>query len=316
MSDAAAANPPTDTTPAPGTGDSATPAAGAAGPAATPTGTTEPANAFAAALALVPTKADAPAVTTPGADPWAGVPEKHRVFTGEGDARTLDAQATLAKVAHAYTSLESKLGAPAPASAAEYKLNLSEEVAAVLPAETLAANPGFQEFMGKMHAAGFSQAQVDVAVQELVTQGLALQETRAQATFDQCRSALQEHWTTDADFNANLGNFARALTTFAGQEGAATLGERYGNDPDFVRLMAMVGRELGEDQGHPTLQPVMSETDLAKLMVAGGPYWTPTHPEHEHYKAQVAAYHERTAGKAPRNASHVQVFELGHKPAA
>ena len=167
----------------------------------------EPANALEAARALsvVQTAPVAPVAigatdatgAATGADPLAAVQDKHRVYAGEGDARTLDTAATLAKVAQAYGHLSQRLGsgdAP-PETAQGYTVSVPEDLAEIVPAAELQANPGFREFLDKLHAAGFSQKQVDVAVHELLTQSIALQERAARDAAAVAREVDPFGWT-------------------------------------------------------------------------------------------------------------------------
>lgn len=266
--------------------------------------------AAAAALAGSAPASSAAGVTPPAdsaaadAGPLAGVPEKFHVFTGEGDARQVDVAATLAKVAQSYTALEGRMrtgGAP-PAAATDYAITIPEDFAESINADALKAAPQFVQFLERLHEAGAPQSIVDVAVAELITQGVALQHEVQVLAAEECRAELRQVWTDDATFTAQTTNAAKALAHY-GAEHAPAIMQRHGNDPQLMQMLARMGAEIGTDRGMPgnasNIGGQASEAEIATLQ--GSPaYWNPADPAHAETVAKVTEFYKARHGTAPR----------------
>lgn len=240
-----------------------------------------------------------PTPPAPPSDPLAGVAEKFRVYTGEGDEKTLDAQATLLKVNESYSALEKRFGAgDAPPKAAEdYAVSIPETLKEAVDVEALKGSAPFREFLGRLHGASLTQAQADVVIGELLTQSVRLQEAMSVQTIEAAKTDLRQTWPSDADFNAGLQRSARAVEAYAGDAASMVL-ERYGNDPDFIRMMARIGQEVGEDKGGP-VGVVLSQESVEGLMKSKA-YWDPKDPGHAAAKRQVDEHFARQYGTAQR----------------
>jgi len=218
--------------------------AGAGVPASAGANSGAPAGSVLAAGALA-----SPAATgaAPGPNDW--IPEKHRVLKED---QTLDLEASARKVAEAYGAAEKRIGSGdiPPKTADEYKLNVPEALAATFKAEDLAKDPLTKEFLGKAHAAGLTQKQVDFAMSEFLTRATGLTDGVKQLDHNDCVSKLKETWKNEADYNKNLGAAFRAGKQYAGEDFDGILKD-YGNDPRVVRMLAKVGSEMQEDTGAP-----------------------------------------------------------------
>lgn len=216
------------------------------------------------------------------------MPEKHRVLGTDGK---IDVQATLLKVSEAYGHAEKRIGSGdvAPKTADEYKVTVPEELAESIKADELAASADFKGFLGKMHAAGLTQAQLDVVTSELLTRSAALQEGMAAASQESCAAELAKTWPSPADRQAKVGLAFRAFQAFAA-EGDRDLVDQIGNNPIVIRLLAAVGKELQEDVPIIDGSPEAKSWDdrLAELQ-AHPAYSDRAHPEHSKLMDRKAA---------------------------
>ena len=195
-------------------------------------------------------------------------------------------------------------GEAPPKTADEYKINVPASMAEKVTAEALNKDPGFKEFVGKLHAAHLSQAQVDSVVGEFLTRGDAMRLAVAQQTADATTADLRKTWATDGEFTAGVQAAYRAGEAFAGKdaEGKSEFDgilKDYGNDARIVRLLANVGKELGEDKGTPGAGQGVSEQDAEALQKSKA-YWNPNDPAHAATKAKVAQHYAQKFGTAPK----------------
>jgi hypothetical protein len=101
-------------------------------------------------------------------------------------------------------------------------------------------------FLEKAHAEGMSQKGVDLFLNEWFERSTALLDTKATMDAEACTNSLKEVWKTDTEFKENNRAAYRAAKEYGGEEFDAIL-TKYGNDPQIIKMLAKVGRELGED---------------------------------------------------------------------
>ncbi|HEU6456479.1 MAG TPA: hypothetical protein VN201_13565, partial [Roseateles sp.] len=91
---------------------------------------------------------------------------------------------------------------------------------------------------------------------------------------------LGKVWTTPQAMERGLTSAYRGAQAFAeDQDHAARLDKKFGSDPDFIRLMAKVGAELGEDR-LPAGGLTQVETDSLETLRRSEAYRDPKHAEH------------------------------------
>lgn len=170
-----------------------------------------------------------------------------------------------------------------PKTAEEY----SPELPQGWDADRLKADPMFAGFLKGAHAKGLNNAQLSWVLTEF------------QSRMDMMRSPeigaaeLGKVWTTPEAMKLGLSQSFRGAQAFAlDQDHAARLDAKFGNDPDFIRLMANIGKELGEDK---PVNSGASTTDANTLedLKAHPAYLDPKHAEHRRVKAQVEALYAR-----------------------
>jgi hypothetical protein len=122
---------------------------------------------------------------------------------------------------------------------------------------------------------------------------------RVQLITDQARdpavaeAELGKVWTTPQAMERGLTNCYRGAQAFAEDaDHAKRLDEKFGSDPDFIRLMAKVGAELGEDRlpngGLTTL-----ETDTLESLRRSEAYRDAKHPDHAATVAKVSSLYRK-----------------------
>ncbi len=196
-------------------------------------------------------------------------------------------------MAQGHAALEKRLGAgeAPPKDPDSYAPELPQGVTM----EALKSDPLYAGFLKGAHAKGLNNAQVGWLLGQF-------QERMAMATAGPdptvAEAELAKVWTLPGELDKNLSNSYRAAHAFAAdKEHAARLEQKFGNDPDFIRLMAKIGGELGEDRPPEGISSVEQET-LESLM-AGAAYHDAKHPEHGKTVAKVRALY---AKKYPENA--------------
>ena len=229
-----------------------------------------------------------PAGDPPAAGPHDWLPEKYRVTN---DAGEIDEAASTRKLADAYRSLESKLGKGATLSAPEkpedYKITaplVDGKPMEGLDVEAFMADPMFQGVAKDAHAAGIPNEHMQFFMEKWLQNAPALLQADKQLTIEEASGELSKLWGDEATFKGNMSQAYRATTEFAkgvadDQPGSlARLDKKFGNDPDFVALMARIGKEskFGEDVP-PGAASAVSDVDIVSLQKSEA-YWKPEHP--------------------------------------
>lgn len=245
------------------------------GQPAAPAPTSAPAGAPAAPSAL----ADAA-----GVDPLAWAPEKFRVLGTDGK---LDIEATAKKATEGYKALEKRLGTGdvAPSAPTDYKLAPPEALADTFKAD----DPNLQAFLKSAHAAGMSQKQLDVAMGAFFQWAPQIAGASQQLDADQARGELAKRWPDAVDLRQNATAAFRAMSHAVSVEGLDfdRMQEKFGNDPDFIRIASVFGSQMREDTS-PGSAPPGGGPDLNELL-AHPAYRDAKHPQHQRISQQVAA---------------------------
>lgn len=252
----------------------------------------------AAVDAAAPDAGNLLAATAPATDrAWLG--DQFHVKTEAGD---LDFEASARKLGESYKALAARMretGAP-PKEAGEYAFNIPDEAKAALGDWTPEADPMLADFRDKALGAGLTQKQFDFVVGEYLARLPQIGEAKAEASANAAETALRAEWKDESAFKSNMVAAHKALTQYAGDE-AATLVDRYGNDPAFIKLMAKVGGELREDTS-PTATPGAGSPYAGLTregLMAHEAYTNPRHADHALVSSMVRAAYEKQYGNTP-----------------
>ncbi len=233
----------------------------------------------------------------------------------QADGTTLDVEATARKVSDAYRHAEKKIGSGdvPPDSADKYALNVPEALKDKINAEDLAKSPDVKAFVGKLHAAGMTQAQVDVALGELLDRGVKMREAQPVMDAAECTATLrqQDGWKTDQEYKVQMGRAFQAAKAYTGDE--AELNEflaKHGNDPVIARILAKVGAELAEDN-QPSGDALQQLNTNLETLMADPAYLDERNPKHAQVFEQVKALTERLSGNNPSGPNRTISFKSG-----
>lgn len=222
------------------------------------------------------------------------IPEKYQV---KNEAGELDIEASARKLAEAHGHLEKRLGtgdAP-PKSADDYTFTPPEELKDI----DLKSDPEIKDFLGRAHAAGLTQAQMDMVMGEYFRLAPQLAQGGAVLDRDGAEQTLKQVWATDSDFKRNT-HLAYSATSAAIERSGVTMDEveaaGLGNNPTFLRLMAGLGAEFQEDRAPGgAVHKSFGESDVRQLETSEA-YTNPKHPDHDRVSKQVKAWYERKYG--------------------
>lgn len=168
-----------------------------------------------------------------------------------------------------------------------------DEYAPELPqgwdADRLKADPLFAGFLKGAHAKGLNNSQVSYILSEF-QQRLDMQRSPevGQAELMQ-RLSLREDQLGAAVYVPAF----RATKAFAADDDMLTrLDQKFGSDPDYLQLMARIGKELGEDRA-PGAVTNPADTATLEDLKAHPAYLDAKHPEHRKVTAQVTALYKK-----------------------
>jgi hypothetical protein len=225
-----------------------------------------------------------------GAEQPKGIPEKFQVKNEDG---TLNLEASSAKLAEAYSHAEKRVGSGdlPPKTAAEYEVTVPETLAG---AWDPAGDTLLDSFKEKALAAGYTQAQFDLAIAAYGDIAPGLVAGNIALSAEECTADLKAAWKTDGEYKAGTEAAARAIKAYGGEEADALL-TKYGNDPALIKFLARVGNEVTEDK---SLDPgAQLGGDTIEALEASPAYRNASDPQHAAVSARVRAYYEAKAAK-------------------
>lgn len=302
-----------------GTGDGGAAAAGAGAAGAgssgasgqpagagTGTGAGAPASGTLLAQAGAAGTGAAAAAAASAADPNAWLPEKFRVFDGDGDAKKLNVEASAKKLAaEGYAPLEKRMGdAGAPPEKPEgYKNEAVLETLkkAAKGADVKLPDEFVKELNAWAHGAKLTQAQRDAAVVAYVQGAQKMADTAFDNAMATAQADLVKVWGADgmkpdspqmqAAYRAYMAYAPATLRTPAEMD-------KVGNNPVVLQILAAVGAEMKEDT---RLHGEGGQGDDVQKLMNSEPYWNKKHAEHQSTVKKVNEFFAR-GGKVARAA--------------
>lgn len=225
---------------------------------------------------VTPPAVTPPAVTPPtsvlnagGEKPETWIPEKYRALGPDG--KTMDLEASARKGFSALAELQKRMvdtGLP-PENAEGYEITPP----AGLDLAELKKDPVYASKLKGYHALGMTNKQV----QQVLTDFFEVAPELASAAQENSNEAAIENlklvWKTDADMASNVGSANRAAVTLGKAIGVSIEDiEHYGlgNNPLFIRMMAELARQTGEDRAPLQTAPSASgEWDAVNKRLRG-----------------------------------------------
>lgn len=221
------------------------------------------------------------------------IPEKHRVFEGEGDEAKFNLEASAGKLVDAYESLEKRLGSGdvPPESVEGYQLD-GKAIGEDFDAEAFMSDETNKGFLAKAHAHGMTNKQVQMVVEHALKEfAPGLMQGNAALDSDGCIQALKSDvWKDDAEFKQNMGAANRLFRSLP-EDLRDQVSDRLGNDPLFIQVAAIFGKEMGEDTPPQGAGSGSDQAAIEELMTSEA-YKNPNHPQHAAVSERVRKYFE------------------------
>jgi hypothetical protein len=173
-----------------------------------------------------------------------GIPEKYQVKGTDGK---IDMQASVAKLSEGYLEAQKLIGDPGarrPKSADEYTMPEIDKDAK-LDTKALADDPDFKAFKALAWDAGYTDKQLALAVNTYVKLAPQLVEAQSAQNASDTLATMNKEWGDKVKENSALA--VKAIRTYAG-DGADAVIQALGNSWPAIKLLAAIGRDLGEDK--------------------------------------------------------------------
>ncbi|VUD66347.1 hypothetical protein TDB9533_03566 [Thalassocella blandensis] len=228
--------------------------------------------------------------SAPGADNLqSSIPEKFQVF---GESNSFDLNASVSKLSESYSSLTKRLGTDEtkPDSIEGYSLN-AEKFGEGFDVESFLKEEGSQAFLQKAHEIGLTNSQLQAVVEHgLLEFAPSLRQGEELLNDEAINSTLRETWQTDAEYHENMTSANRFYRSLP-DELQGKIDEKIGNDPSFIQVAALIGREMKEDSPPPEV--IIPSNSSVESVMASQAYRDSSHPDHEKVSKQVKAYFEK-----------------------
>lgn len=157
-----------------------------------------------------------------------------------------------------------------------------------------AEDPLLQGFLKDAHAAGFTQKQIDLALGKYMEVAPGLVNGSNELSAEDCTATLKVEWKTDEQYKAGVGAAYKAAVGYFGNDADAMIKE-YGNDARFIRGLAKLGAEMGEDQSASSGTTTNGGGDSVETLMAGEAYNNPKHADHQRVSKMVADHFAKKA---------------------
>ena len=228
-----------------------------------------------------------------GGDPVAineVIPEKFRVVNGED----FDLEGSSRKLAEGYSHLEKRTAVQGkyPESHEGYEIDGSK-ISEDFDAKAFMSEETNQSFLKAAHAKGMTNEQVQFVTEYALKEFAPGMSADAKVlSTEECDAQLKEVWKSDAEYNQNKAAAFKAFQsiTQGNEEEAARLEEKFGDDPDFIKIMAKFGSEMKEDSA-PNIDDVLQGETIEDLM-ASDAYKDPKHPNHQSVSKKVQQFYK------------------------
>lgn len=227
------------------------------------------------------------------------MPEKYRVFAPDGD-KAFKLEDSARKLADGHVALEKRLGTGEirPESLDGYKFDEGTLPKGIDQATFMKSEAGAQ-FVKDAHAAGYNNAQLNVAIKSAYAMATRLAGQVSQMTSDKAVAEMKATWGTEFDTKMGAAvKGAQGMAKLAGFTFDEIEKAGLGNNPTFMKLAAAVSSQFGEDViPNPALVGATAET--IETMMASPAYLDQKHPDNKRVSATVKAWYEKKFGTAP-----------------
>lgn len=182
-----------------------------------------------------------------------------------------------------------------PKTAVEYKFELPKE----LKEQGIDLDPASTKaFRDHAHKMGLTQKQFEGVMAAHLQNLPVLANQVAQFSSAKAKGELLGHYKTEDAMKENVKLAYRAFMAYADPADQALI-DRIGNIPAVIKVLAKVGKEMGEDPGvNP--EAILTAESMQELMRgkpgdADAPYWNANDPRHAATVAKVSRHHDAAA---------------------
>lgn len=254
----------------------------------------------AAGSGAAPAASGNPSALAAGATEKHFIPEKYHVKTAEG---AIDLEASSRKLGEAYGHLSARMGTGdvRPKTVDEYTIAVPDSLKGKWEPKQ---DPAMNEFLKEAHAAGYTQKQIDLAMNRYMEIAPQLVEGGRKLSAEDCVTALRSEWKTDEQYKAEVGKAHKAAMAYGGEDAQGLIAD-YGNDPRVIRMLNRIGGEIREDK---PLNPGggMQGGETIESLVASEAYRNPKHADHASVSNKIRAFFEaKAAADAKANGAMV-----------
>lgn len=229
------------------------------------------------------------------------MPEKFRVFEGEGEEAKFNLEGSASKLIDSYTALEKRGGAPeTPDDYAIDGTNISEN----FNFDEFKSDDTNKAFLKSMHAAGLNNGQVqkvlEYGMKELIPGLMSGNQSLNEA--DALEHMKNEVWKEGAQYSENMALSGKAYSSLSSElqqevNNPDQPGGAIGNHPVFLKVMSIFGKEMGEDRSVEETSGLSDQVEVEKLMLSEA-YKDSKHPDNAKVSKQVRDFYlAKTKGK-------------------
>lgn len=225
-----------------------------------------PAPAPAPAPSPAPAPAPAPSVLSDSVEkPEEWLQDKYIVKDAAGKIDVMASAKATAKAHRDLTARMVETGLP-PKDADSYELEVPKGV----DLAELQKDPEFKSALKGYHALGMTNKQVSQVINDFLRIAPQIAGGAQQLTNEEVIADLGKIWKTPVELRAQTQGAARATETLARSLGIdyADIDASLGNNPIFIRLMAGLSKQMGEDGGFPAaggMAPAEFESQVKAL---------------------------------------------------
>lgn len=228
--------------------------------------------------------------------PETWIPEKYHVRKDGKKDGPIDVEASMRALAKGNVELTKRMvdvGLP-PEDADKYDIT---EIPKDFDIAEFRKDPATADFLKGAHSLGMTNKQVNYVINKYLTLAPELAGAAAELSNEECIAQLKLTWKSDAELAGNLKASHTAASKLAESIGMTydDVDAAFGNSPVFIRLMAGLAKQMGEDV-------------LPNDVGGGGDATGDFDAQAKALRAQLDAIPERN--KKERDAVHAKLDEL------
>jgi len=194
---------------------------------------------------------DTSALSSVQEKPETWIPEKYHVRKDGKKDGELDVEASMKAVAKGYGDLSKRMvdvGLP-PEDADKYEIG-GDGIPKEFDIAEFRKDQGMQDFLKGAHSLGLTNKQVNYVIGKYLAIAPELAGAAVELSTEECVAQLALTWKSEAEMVSNIRGSRTAASKLAEAVGMTfdDVEAEFGNNPIFIRLMAGLAKQMGEDQ--------------------------------------------------------------------